>query len=41
MSKNIMEYETVDLDDSDSSVVSIDQTELPGEAEVIRLRTAQ
>ena len=41
MSKNIMEYETVDLDDSDSSVVIIDQTKLPGKTEIIRLRTAQ
>lgn len=41
MSKNIMEYETVDLDDSDSSVVIIDQTKLPGTTEIIRLHTAQ
>ena len=41
MSKNIMEYETVDLDDSDSSVVIIDQTKLPGKTEIIRLHTAQ
>lgn len=36
-----MEYETVDLDDSDNSVVIIDQTRLPGTAEIIRLHTAQ
>lgn len=41
MSKNIMEYETVDLDDNDSSVVIIDQTKLPGKTEIIRLHTAQ
>ena len=41
MSKNIMEYETVDLDDSDSTVVIIDQTKLPGKTEIIRLRTVQ
>lgn len=39
--KNIMEYETVDLDDSDSSVVIIDQTKLPGKTELIKLHTAQ
>lgn len=41
MSKNIMEYETVDLDDNDSSVVIIDQTKLPGTTEIIKLHTAQ
>ena len=41
MNKNIMEYETVDLDDNDSSVVIIDQTKLPGVTEIIRLHTAQ
>lgn len=41
MGKNVMEYETVDLDDSDSSVVIIDQTKLPGAIEIIKLRTAQ
>lgn len=41
MSKNIMEYETVDLDDADGSVVIIDQTKLPGTTEIIRLHTAQ
>ncbi len=39
--KNIMEYETVELDDNDSSVVIIDQTLLPGKTEIIRLHTAQ
>lgn len=41
MSKNIMEYETVDLDDIDSSVVIIDQTRLPGKTDIIKLHTAQ
>ena len=41
MNKNIMEYETVELDDNDSSVVIIDQTKLPGTTEIIRLHTAQ
>lgn len=41
MSKNIMDYETVELDDNDSSVVIIDQTKLPGTTEIIRLHTAQ
>ena len=41
MSKNIMDYETVELDDNDSSVVIIDQTKLPGKTESIRLHTAQ
>ena len=39
--KNIMNYETVDLDDNDNSVVIIDQTRLPGTTEIIRLHTAQ
>lgn len=41
MNKNIMEYETVDLDDNDSSIVIIDQTKLPGTTEIIKLYTAQ
>ena len=39
--KNIMEYETLELDDADSAVVIIDQTLLPGKTEIIRLKTAQ
>lgn len=39
--KSILDYETVDLDDNDSSVVIIDQTRLPGKTEIIRLHTAQ
>lgn len=41
MGKNIMEYETVDLDDKDLSVVIIDQTKLPGKVEIIKLYTAR
>lgn len=41
MGKNIMDYETVELDDNDSSVVIIDQTKLPGTTDIIRLHTAQ
>lgn len=41
MGKNIMEYETVDLDDEDLSVVIIDQTKLPGTVEIIKLYTAR
>ncbi len=39
--KSILDYETVDLDDNDNSVVIIDQTRLPGKTEIIRLHTAQ
>lgn len=41
MNKSILEYETVDIDESDNSVVIIDQTKLPGKTEIIKLRTAQ
>lgn len=41
MNKSVMEYETVDLDHKDSSVIIIDQTKLPGTVEIIKLRTAQ
>ena len=41
MNKNIMEYETVDVDDNDNSVIIIDQTRLPGKTEIIKLHTAQ
>ncbi len=41
MGKSILEYETVDLDESDGSIVIIDQTRLPARTEVIKLRTAQ
>lgn len=39
--KSILDYETVELDDYDNSVVIIDQTGLPGNTEIIRLHTAQ
>ncbi len=40
MSKdNIMSYETVALDDTNSALVIIDQTKLPGETELLRLKT--
>ncbi len=39
--KNILDYETVELDDNDNSVVIIDQTRLPRKTELIRLHTAQ
>lgn len=41
MTKNIMEYETVDLDEESGSVVILDQTKLPGKAEMIKLHTAR
>lgn len=39
--KNIMEYETVALDEENLAVVIIDQTKLPGRTEIISLKTAQ
>lgn len=39
--KNIMDYETVELDDQENALVIIDQTKLPGKTEIIRLKTAQ
>lgn len=39
--KNIMEYDTVALDEEQNAVVIIDQTLLPGRTELIALRTAQ
>lgn len=39
--KNIMEYETVALDDANSALVILDQTLLPGKAELIRLHTGE
>ena len=39
--KNIMEYDTVALDDADNAVIIIDQTLLPGKTELISLRTAK
>lgn len=39
--KNIMEYETVALDDENSALVIMDQTLLPGKAELISLHTGE
>lgn len=39
--KNIMEYETVALDDGNSALVILDQTLLPGKAELISLHTGE
>lgn len=39
--KNIMEYETVALDDANSALVILDQTLLPGKAELISLHTGE
>ena len=41
MAKNIMEYDTVALDDENNAVVIIDQTLLPNRTELISLKTAQ
>lgn len=39
--KNILDYETVDLDQETNELVIIDQTKLPGRTEIIRLNTAK
>lgn len=39
--KNIMDYDTVALDEENDAVVIIDQTRLPGRTELIQLKTAQ
>ena len=39
--KSIMEYETVALDDDNSALVILDQTKLPGSAELISLHTGE
>lgn len=41
MERNVTEFETVDLDYEDNSVVIIDQTGLPGRVELIKLYTAK
>ena len=38
--KNIMEYETVALDDENNALVILDQTKLPSSTELVNLRTA-
>lgn len=40
-SRNVMDYDTVRLDDENNAVVIIDQTKLPGKIEIISLHTAQ
>lgn len=40
-SRNIMDYDTVRLDEENNAVVIIDQTKLPGKIEIISLHTAQ
>ena len=37
--KDIMRFETVALDDAESALVIIDQTKLPGEIEMLHLKT--
>lgn len=41
MEKSILDYDTVALDEEQKAVVIIDQTKLPGEIELISLKTAQ
>ena len=36
--KNIMQYETVDLDEQENALVIIDQTKLPGEVSILHLK---
>jgi methylthioribose-1-phosphate isomerase len=36
---NILDYDTVALDDSDSALVIIDQTKLPNQLEILHLHT--
>lgn len=41
MSKTILDYDTVALDDENNALVIIDQTKLPGSIEIISLHTAK
>ncbi|MDE6750127.1 MAG: S-methyl-5-thioribose-1-phosphate isomerase [Lachnospiraceae bacterium] len=41
MEKNIMDYETVELDDENDALVIIDQTKLPGTTQIISLKTGE
>lgn len=41
MEKNILDINTVELDENDNSIIIIDQTLLPGRTELIKLKTAQ
>ena len=36
--KNILNYETVDLDEQEGALVILDQTKLPGEVKILRLK---
>ena len=38
---NIMNYDTVRLDDENNAIIIIDQTKLPGSIELIALKTAE
>ena len=38
---NIMNYDTVRLDDENNAIIIIDQTKLPGKIELIALKTAE
>lgn len=39
--KNILDYETVALDDENNAIIIIDQTKLPGETRLISLKTGE
>ena len=39
--ENIMDYDTVALDEEKNELVIIDQTKLPGKIEIIRLKEAK
>lgn len=39
--KNILDYETVALDDENNAIIIIDQTKLPGETKLISLKTGE
>lgn len=41
MEKNILDYETVELDDENDALVIIDQTKLPGTTQLISLKTGE
>lgn len=41
MEKNILDYETVELDDENDALVIIDQTKLPGTTQIISLKTGE
>lgn len=41
MNKNILDYETVELDDENNALVIIDQTKLPAKTEIVNLKSAE